>query len=169
MGACDFSAVFSEICSSMIAGDSVSQVEIYSLMFDNYYLMHKDDATLLDKSDINKRKQGKMNAHSGIIKYYCQDPEALAYDIETNIIPLISDKYALRDTFINMVKCDSCSEEKKADTLSNTDDLPQFLQMLSYIHLATTPFRKIFSRHFGQDNFFCSQALQSIFRQKKRA
>ena len=92
MGACDFSAVFSEICSSMIAGDSVSQVEIYSLMFDNYYLMHKDDATLLDKSDINKRKQGKMNAHSGIIKYYCQDPEALAYDIETNIIPLISDK-----------------------------------------------------------------------------
>lgn len=126
MGACDFSAVFSEICSSMIAGDSVSQVEIYSLMFDNYYLMHKDDATLLDKSDINKRKQGKMNAHSGIIKYYCQDPEALAYDIETNIIPLISDKYALRDTFINMVKCDSCSEEKKADTLSNTDDLPQF-------------------------------------------
>ena len=126
MGACDFSAVFSEICSSMIAGDSVSQVEIYSLMFDNYYLMHKDEATLLDKSDINKRKQGKMNAHSGIIKYYCQDPEALAYDIETNIIPLISDKYALRDTFINMVKCDSCSEEKKADTLSDTDDIPQF-------------------------------------------
>lgn len=126
MGACDFSAVFSEICSSITAGDSVSQVEIYSLLFDNYYLSHKDEATLLDKSDINKRKQGKMNAHSGIIKYYCQDPEALAYDIETNIIPLISDKYALRDTFINMVKCDSCSEEKKADTLSDTDDLSQF-------------------------------------------
>ena len=126
MGACDFSAVFSEICGSIVAGDSVSQVEIYSLLFDNYYLSHKDEAAILDKSDINKRKQGKMNAHSGIIKYYCQDPEALAYDIETNIIPLISDKYALRDTFINMVKCDSCSEEKKADTLSDIDDLPQF-------------------------------------------
>lgn len=126
MGACDFSTVFSEICGSIVAGDSVSQVEIYSLLFDNYYLSHKDEAAILDKSDINKRKQGKMNAHSGIIKYYCQDPEALAYDIETNIIPLISDKYALRDTFINMVKCDSCSEEKKADTLSDIDDLPQF-------------------------------------------
>ncbi|MGN0664984.1 MAG: hypothetical protein ACI4KF_00515 [Huintestinicola sp.] len=126
MGACDFSAVFSEICSSIAAGESVSQVEKYSLLFDNYYLSHKDEAAILDKSDINKRKQGKMNAHSGIIKYYCQDPEALAYDIETNIIPLISDKYALRDTFINMVKCDSCSEEKKADTLADTDDLPQF-------------------------------------------
>ena len=80
----------------------------------------------MDKSDINKRKQGKMNAHSGIIKYYCQDPEALAYDIETNIIPLISDKYALRDTFISMVKCDGCSEEKKANTLADTDALPQF-------------------------------------------
>ena len=44
MGACDFSAVFSEICGSIVAGDSVSQVEIYSLLFDNYYLSHKDEA-----------------------------------------------------------------------------------------------------------------------------
>ena len=88
MGACNFSAVFSEICSSIVAGDSVSQVEIYSLLFDNYYLSHEDEAAILDKSDINKRKQGKMNAHSGIIKYYCQDPKHLLMILKQTLFRL---------------------------------------------------------------------------------
>lgn len=142
MGACDFSAVFSKICGSIVAGDSVSQVEIYSLLFDNYYLSHKDEAAILDKSDINKRKQGKMNAHSGIIKYYCQDPEALAYDIETNIIPLISDKYALRDTFINMANATTVRKKRKRTLFPIPMTFLSFLQMLSYIPLVTIPFKK---------------------------
>lgn len=126
MGACDFSAVFSEICSSIIGGENISQVEIYSSLFDSYYRTHNDEFFSLDKSDISKRKQGKLNAHAGVMAYYCQNAAALASDIKANILPILSDKYALRDAFINMVRCDSCSEEKKADTLSDTNDLSLF-------------------------------------------
>ena len=126
MGTCDFSAVFSEICSSIIGGENISQVEIYSSLFDSYYRTHNDEFFSLDKSDISKRKQGKLNAHAGVMAYYCQNAAALASDIKANILPILSDKYALRDAFINMVRCDSCSEEKKTDTLSDTNDLSLF-------------------------------------------
>lgn len=152
MGACDFSAVFSEICISIIGGESISQVEIYSSLFDSYYRTHNDEFFFLDKSDISKRKQGKLNAHAGVMAYYCQNAAALASDIKANILPILSDKYALRDAFINMVRCDSCSEEKKADTLS-----------------VIIPFLKILLPTFLTGSFFLYLSLAKHFRAEKKS
>ncbi|MCD8180755.1 MAG: ATP-binding protein [Firmicutes bacterium] len=138
MNRCDFSSVMSVISSGISEKDEISQIELMFLLFEDFLNNDVNIDFGFDNGLVCRWLNGTAKVSPQIISYYAKNEkyEALAFDLQKNILPLLYDKDMTVTEIYNLLMNDTTiSENKRAELSQNYpydtgEDLSDFISRI---------------------------------------